>query len=811
MGGSASSQLDEGRCAYIRGKTEAAVRNFSPFYRRQFAAAFCGHVCSQVQPQQDAPSQLLKTKPPLEPGTVLFEAELTQFADDIKKWKERYVVIKNDFAVESYESKEAFQRGAAPRSRLLPANGRVLTSEAEYNSLSDQHFPDPSAGSERDTAPPAALPTAFPVFLWLPFVRPGCFCCLDAAQQRAFIAVLGDCVRHLNQDYVKQRTFESRAFLEAVQFFQQEKGHYDSWEMNAGDEVQILSGLVMEELLPTLQADILPRMKGKKQDRKRAWLGLLEEASGLVGRQVAEALDALKEECRAQAEPLEGALRADADQILASKSFLSGKIKGTVLPRAEPLLAESVRPFLASLLDELMGPVTCGFGALRGLLEDRVDALGRSARAGDDAQLRERLQQLGRLPLDPLAMEPCYGHADHLRARAAELQGRFRFAHAHLVAQRAQSHMQELMGNAVHTFQELLAPHLQGEAPKTAAALEKVKLRVLKQFDYDSSSIRKRLCQGALVQVTLPTLRRGLAAACKPELQNFEQFIFADHTGVIHVENIYEEILHEMLQAEALKVIQEAASLQRHNLLDDGAALPSESMSSLADLGTPSGSGQASPARDPSALPPDAPESNDVFQGPEDTRPGEGPTPAGPSPPREQDGPGPVPPGEDPGTPVGAGRGMSTGSAELESGAPLGPPEALPASGSLAELRDLLTVTVELPGAPGPLEADGDRDPGVPAEAAGRAAPDPDPSQGPAEAEKPPEREAQGSVQAAPLVPGEPGEAQGGPQGGDGEEKRAGEGRTPRVFECEWVVERAEQLELQGPQEEGRGPGPAWE
>jgi hypothetical protein len=45
-------------------------------------------------------------KPPLEPGTVLYEAELSQFAEDIRKWKDRYIVIKNDFAVESYESKE---------------------------------------------------------------------------------------------------------------------------------------------------------------------------------------------------------------------------------------------------------------------------------------------------------------------------------------------------------------------------------------------------------------------------------------------------------------------------------------------------------------------------------------------------------------------------------------------------------------------------------------------------------------------------------------------------------------------------------
>ena len=41
-------------------------------------------------------------------------------------------------------------------------------------------------------------------------------------------------------DYMKQTTFEAQAFLEAVQFFRQEKGHYGSWEMITGDEVQVM-------------------------------------------------------------------------------------------------------------------------------------------------------------------------------------------------------------------------------------------------------------------------------------------------------------------------------------------------------------------------------------------------------------------------------------------------------------------------------------------------------------------------------------------------------------------------------------------
>lgn len=38
----------------------------------------------------------------------------------------------------------------------------------------------------------------------------------------------------------------------------------------------------------------------------------------------------------------------------------------------------------------------------------------------------------------------------------------------------------QLMGNAVFTFAQLLSPHLGAEASKTAVAMEKVKLRVLK-------------------------------------------------------------------------------------------------------------------------------------------------------------------------------------------------------------------------------------------------------------------------------------------------------------------------------------------
>ncbi|XP_009864316.1 PREDICTED: protein Niban, partial [Apaloderma vittatum] len=583
-------------------KTEAVIKNFSPHYRRQYAVAFCKHVQAELEQHRDSQSRFLKTKPPVEAGTILYEAELLHFAEDLKKWKDRYVVIRNDYTVDCFETKEACQKGASPKYRVLPAGGKVLTSEGDYNLLSDKHFPDPVGSSEKEVAQAfVQLPREFPVYLWQPFARHSYYCFTDPEAQRQFSAVLGDCVRHSNHDFLKQTTYEVEAFLEAIQFFRQEKGHYGTWEMITGNEKEILSNLVMEDLLPNLQTMILPKMKGKRNDRKRAWFGIVEETYSLVQQQVSEGLSTLKEECRDFAKTLEGTIRSDMDQILTSKNFLAGKIKATVSEPAQKCCTENIQPFLTSILEELMGPVSSGFTEVRSLFDKEVNEIIQDfQKTNDITKLKENVDQLMNLPFNSMKMEPCYQKVNLLQELLQDLKSRFKVYHMDFVIQRTQNFMQELMENAVYTFEQLFSPSRQADSAKVATAIEKVKQRVLKQYDYDSSTIRKKIFQEALVQITLPTMQKTLASTCKPELQKYEQFIFADYTNVIQVENVYEEILYQTLLEETLKVIKEAAIMKKHNLFEDNLNLPCESISSLTDLKTPSGSAQTTPAKKPS-------------------------------------------------------------------------------------------------------------------------------------------------------------------------------------------------------------------
>ncbi|XP_030902596.2 protein Niban 1 [Melopsittacus undulatus] len=602
MGGSTSSLLDESKCTYIRGKTEAVIKNFSPHYRRQYAVAFCKHVQDELEQHRDSQSRFLRSKPPMEAGVVLYEAELLHFAEDLKKWKDRYVVIKNDYTVDCFENKEAYQKGASPKYHVIPAGGKVLTSEEDYNLLSDKHFPDPVGSSEKEvTQAFVQLPREFPVYLWQPFARHSYYCFSEPEAQRQFSAVLGDCVRHSNHDFLNQTTYEVEAFLEAIQFFRQEKGHYGMWEMITGNEKEILSNLVMEELLPNLQTMILPKMKGKRNDRKRTWFGIVEETYGLVQQQVSEGLSTLKEECRDFVKTLEGTIRSDMDQILNSKNFLAGKIKATVSEPAQKCCTENIQPFLTSILEELMGPVSSGFTEVRSLFDKEVNEIIQDfQKTNDITKLKENMDQLTNLPFNSVKMEPCYLKVNLLQELLQDLKSRFKVYHIDFVIQRTQNFMQELMENAVYTFEQLFSPSRQADSAKVATTIEKVKLRVLKQYDYDSSTIRKKIFQEALVQITLPTMQKTLASMCKPELQKYEQFIFADYTSMIQVENVYEEILYQTLLEETLKVIKEAAIMKKHNLFEDNLNLPCESVSSLTDLKTPSGSAQTTPAKKPS-------------------------------------------------------------------------------------------------------------------------------------------------------------------------------------------------------------------
>uniref|UniRef100_A0A8C7PG05 Niban 1/2/3 domain-containing protein n=1 Tax=Oncorhynchus mykiss TaxID=8022 RepID=A0A8C7PG05_ONCMY len=498
------------------GCAEAELKEFGPHYRTQYSVVFFSQVQDELEQPKEKIKQLLKQRGPPEAGEVLYEEQVLHF-EATRKWEERYVVVRGNYCLECHNSFETFVKGVPPRHKLLPTGGTVLTTEEKYMAMVDKCFPVSETNNENEKfAPPIiGMPGQFPVYLRLPYRRDYYFCFRQDARQAEFLSILSDCIRHQNQDFLKKKTVEVQAFLKAVHLYRQEKGSYDSWKMLIGSDVRVLANLVMEELLPSLEKDMLPHLKARKTERKRVWFATVEAAYILVQECLFEGMSALKEECRKAAHQQEVLIRSDMDQILNSRTYLEGKLRASVLESAEKFCSESVQPYLASVLEELMGPISSGFQEARLLSDSQMDQLCQDFQEGG---VTNELKQVRPNLLS------CYQRISSLHDQLHDLQERFGFSN---------------ISSLVHSTQ----------------------IDLQQQYDYDSSTVRKRIFREALVGITLPHIKKTLAPTYKTELQGLKQFIYADYSNFVHVHNIYEGILLQSLDKEVIKGIVSARYL----------------------------------------------------------------------------------------------------------------------------------------------------------------------------------------------------------------------------------------------------------
>ncbi|CAL8267716.1 unnamed protein product [Arctogadus glacialis] len=589
--GAASSLLDETTTTYIKGQAESELKAFSPFYRNQYSVTHFSRVEDELEQQKQKATQLLKQRESPEAGEVLYEEAVLHF-DEGRKWRERYMVVRANYCLECHDSLESFIKGAPARHILLPTGGTVLTTEERYMAMVDKCFPDSTSSVKEEFAPPlSSMPGQFPVYLRLPYRSDYYFCFRLEARQAGFLSILSACIRHQNQDFLKKKTCEVQAFLKAIQLYRQEKGKYEAWDMMIGSDVRVLANLVMEQLLPTLERDMLPRLKAKKTEKKRMWFATVEASYILVQENLMEGMSSLKKECDATGRQQEVLIHSDMDQIISSRALLEEKLRASVLGPAEGFSAAGVQPYLASVLEELMEPISSGFQEGRGLSEALMDGLCQDLQTdGVTDHLQQKMAQMSRPNL-----LSCYQRIGSLKEKLPHLQERFGFSNVSSLIHSAQIDLQQLMENAGYTFELMLQKVIQDQPKQAAAAMEKAKHRVLKQYDYDSSTLRKKLFQDALVAITLPHIKKNLEAVCKPELQRLAQSVDVDHAHFVHVENVYESVLLQMLDKEVTKVVKEAASLKKYNLLNDSRDLLSQSSRSNAFGSAPSTPG--SPAR----------------------------------------------------------------------------------------------------------------------------------------------------------------------------------------------------------------------
>ncbi|XP_063346540.1 protein Niban 2b isoform X1 [Pelmatolapia mariae] len=570
MGDVISSHLDEGKREIITARTGKVIAEFGRLYEQQYAVALFNKVRFDVEGGGTLQPQLLHRKIPLE-NKAIFSGSLFQYLEENKKWRNHFLFIPDSHDIKYYDSKASHDRLLHPRGTINCAGYKVMTSMEQYLNLISNSLPGVKA--KMGSSPFLKCATPYPLIMWHPYARHYYFCVTTEKEQQKWYMVLQDCVRHSNNGLSDEKKVQTPAFTNAVRLYRQAQGQYGTWEMMCGAPSQILSNLVMEGLLPELRDLISPRLKGKLHERQRSWILISDAVYSLVQAQCQTQYETALQKCEANRSSLEASIRTDMDQIITSKEHVTNKIRAVVLPKAEKLLKVSIQPYISSILEALMEPTSRGFFEVREVFfRELVDMSKNVLNEGTKEMVAQHMEKISMLAFHPVKMYSCYEKVMQLSLEG--LDQRFDISSPSVFIQRVQILMREQMDNAVYTFEQILHQSLESQGSEDLCkTIQRCQDRVIKKFDYDSSTVRKCFFREALLQIFIPYILKQLNPCFVSELPRFEELIFEDFSRFILVENIFEEVVLQSVMKDIIMAVKEAAVQRRHNLYRDSIVL----------------------------------------------------------------------------------------------------------------------------------------------------------------------------------------------------------------------------------------------
>ncbi|XP_075412468.1 protein Niban 3 [Tenrec ecaudatus] len=573
MGGRPSSPLDKQQQQHLRDQVDVLLRNFLPCYRRQLAASVLQQISKELGPLEPAGCQLLRSKKL--PRVREHRGPLTQLRGRPPRWQRSFCVLRGDGRLEWFSRREEYENGGQPLGSMALTGYTILTSQLEYLRLLDTLCPGASSGGHAQEEPDPLLdiPERFPLFLQHPFRRHLCFSTATRETQHAWKLALQGGIRLRGTVLQRSSAPAARAFLDAVQQYRKRQGHFGDDDSTLGSDAEVLTAVLMRELRPALRAQSLPGLRGGGRARAWAWTEFLDAVHAAVLAGVSAELRAFQPEKDELLTTLERTLRPDVDQTLRLRAQVAGRLRAQVQGPLESCLQQEVGTQLARVTQTLLSTVGATLGAVGTLHTQGIDRLFRHLRGSPSgARLRREVYCFGEMPWDPELMQMCYRVAERNRERLRQLTEPFGFLGTQSLVFRVQDLAQQLMADAAATFLQLADQCLTAalDCQQAVEQLEKVRGRVLKKSQSDSSSTQRQFIQEWLVRIFLPFLLVQLEPHSKRQLLEDERDVVAGCGQVLTVTGIYEDVVRGILMQRIDQELKEALGVNEVSGAPDG-------------------------------------------------------------------------------------------------------------------------------------------------------------------------------------------------------------------------------------------------
>ncbi|XP_066205599.1 protein Niban 3 isoform X3 [Saccopteryx leptura] len=491
MGGRSSSPLDKQQQQHLRGQVDALLRNFLPQYQAQLAASVLWQISQELAPQELAGCQLLHSKVGAASGGEGLLSErcyrvvgsmvarrwamplsllvpqsgklpqvrehrglLSQLQGHPPQWQLIFCVLRGDGRLEWFSHREEYENGCRPLGSTALTGYTVLTSQREYLHLLDTLCPDSGEHTLEESDSLLEMPVNFPLFLQHPFRRHLCFSAATAEAQRAWRLALDGGIRLRGTVLQRSQAPAAHAFLDAIRLYRQHRGHFGHDDMTLGSDAEVLTSVLMQELLPALRAQIQLSLRGTGRARAWAWTELLDAVHATILAGASAGLRTFQPKKDELLAALERKIRPDVDQMLRLREHVAGKLRAVVQGPLELCLRRKVDAQLPRVTQMLLNTVEAALAAVQTLLVQGMDRLSRNLRRSPSgARLRKEVYSFGEMPWDPELMQTCYCEAEPSQGRLGWLVVPFGFLGARSlvfgVQDLAQQELPELEGDVL--------------------------------------------------------------------------------------------------------------------------------------------------------------------------------------------------------------------------------------------------------------------------------------------------------------------------------------------------------------------------
>uniref|UniRef100_A0A8C6QMC3 Niban apoptosis regulator 3 n=1 Tax=Nannospalax galili TaxID=1026970 RepID=A0A8C6QMC3_NANGA len=558
MGARSSSPLNKQRQQQLRGQVDTLLMTFLPIYRRQLATALLTHISQELGSQEPARCQLSRSKKL--PRVREHQGPLIQLRGNPPQWHPIFCVLRGDGCLEWFSHKEECESGGRPLGSSALTGYTLFTSQHEYLRLLDDLWPH-SLGDcvEEVSARLLEESVSFPLLLLHPFRAHLCFSVDTREAQRAWRLALQGGIRLRDTVLQRSQAPAARAFLDAVRVYQRRRGCDE--DLTLGSDAEVLSAVLLRELLPALRAETLRDLNGAGGARAWACTELWDAVHAAVLARASAGLRAFQPEKDELLAALERTIRADLEQILQQRARLAGRLGEELRGPLEKCLRGTVDAQLPQLTHTLLSPVGAALQAVRTLFVRGVDRLSRQLLANPSSpRLRREVYGFGEMPWNPELMQACYLDAERSQDCLRQLAESLGFRGTRSLVFGVQDLAQQLMADVVATFLQLADQCLTASLDRDQAAqqLEKVRGRVLKKLTSDSQASQRRFIQDWLLRILSPFVWNQLGLSEKSEQPEMDGDLLALGCPVLTSEGIYGDVIKDFLLQKIDRELKEA-------------------------------------------------------------------------------------------------------------------------------------------------------------------------------------------------------------------------------------------------------------